>query len=72
MQVLTINNARLTFDERAKGSIEMGKVADLVVLPEDIMTMPVSRIEKMEVLMTMVGGKIVYQKAAFHPQGGTQ
>jgi predicted amidohydrolase YtcJ len=62
LQVETINNAHLTFEERVKGSIEPGKLADLVVLPEDILTCPAKNIEAMSVTMTMVGGKIVYQR----------
>jgi hypothetical protein len=62
LQVETINNAYLTFEERTKGSIEPGKVADLVVLPEDILTCAEARIEQMEVAMTMVGGKVVYRR----------
>ena len=56
------NNAYLTFEERTKGSIEPGKLADLVVLPEDILTCPEERIEQMQVAMTMVGGKVVYRR----------
>jgi len=52
----------LTFEERVKGSIEPGKLADLVVLPEDILTCPAKKIERMAVTTTMVGGKIVYQR----------
>jgi len=63
LQVATINNAYLTFEETIKGSIEPGKLADLVVLPEDILTCPAKRIEQMQVVMTMVGGRIVYQRA---------
>ncbi len=62
LQVETINNAYLTFEERTKGSIEPGKLADLVVLPEDILTVPAKHIEQMNVTMTMVGGKIVYRR----------
>jgi predicted amidohydrolase YtcJ len=62
LQVETINNAYLTFEERVKGSIEPGKLADLVVLPEDILTCPAKNIEAMSVTMTMVGGKIVFQR----------
>jgi predicted amidohydrolase YtcJ len=60
LQIETINNAYLTFEERVKGSIEPGKLADLVVLPEDILTCPEKHIEQMQVSMTMVGGRIVY------------
>jgi predicted amidohydrolase YtcJ len=62
LQVETINNAYLTFEELTKGSIEPGKFADLVVLPEDILTVPVKHIEQMHVAMTMVGGKVVYRR----------
>jgi predicted amidohydrolase YtcJ len=62
LQVETINNAYLTFEERIKGSIEPGKLADLVVLPEDILTCPEKNIERMQVSMTMVGGTIVYRR----------
>jgi predicted amidohydrolase YtcJ len=62
LQVETINNAYLTFEERTKGSIEPGKFADLVVLPEDILTIPAKRIEQMRVAMTIVGGRIVYRR----------
>lgn len=62
LQLLTINNAYLTFDERIKGSIEAGKAADLVVLPEDILTCPEKHIEQMPVDMTMVGGQFVYRR----------
>ena len=63
LRVATINNAFLTFEERAKGSIEAGKLADLVVLPEDILTCPEKHIEQMPVTMTMVGGRVVYERA---------
>jgi len=62
LQVETINNAYLTFEERVKGSIELGKLADLVVLPEDILTCPPKNIAQMTVAMTMVGGRMVYQR----------
>ncbi len=63
----TLNNAYTTFEEKIKGSIQIGKLADLVVLPENIMTMPAKRIESMNVLMTIVGGKVVYQQEGFQP-----
>jgi predicted amidohydrolase YtcJ len=45
--------------------IAPGRFADLVVLPEDIMTVPAERIAQMRVMMTMVGGKVVYRDADF-------
>jgi predicted amidohydrolase YtcJ len=67
LRLETINNAYTTFEERIKGSIEPGKLADLVVLADDIMTVPAKSIESMNVLMTLVGGKIVYQREDFKP-----
>src|SRR5439155_11894001 len=64
LQVETINNAYLTFEERIKGSIEPGKLADLVVVPEDILTCPGKNVERMRPSQTMVGGKVVYRRAS--------
>jgi hypothetical protein len=61
----TMGGAWLTFEERTKGSIEVGKLADLVVLSDDIMTCPEKRLEQMQVLMTMVGGRVVHADPAF-------
>lgn len=61
LRVETINNAYLTFEEAMKGSIEPGKLADLVVLPEDILTCPDKHIQQMRVSMTMVGGRVAYE-----------
>lgn len=61
IRVSTINNAYLTFEEKLKGSIEPGKLADLVVLPGNILTCPEVQIEQMRVAMTMVGGRVVYE-----------
>ena len=63
LRASTMGNAWLTFDERVRGSIEVGKLADLVVLSDDIMTCPEKRIEQMDVLLTMVGGRVVYQSS---------
>ena len=67
LKVLTINNAHLTFEENTKGSIEPGKFADWVMLLEDILTVPAKSIESMNVLLTAVGGKIVYRRDGFQP-----
>jgi len=45
-----------------KGSIEVGKLADLVVLTQDIFAMEAAEIEKVRVEMTVMGGKVVYQR----------
>ena len=65
LRASTMGNAYLTFEEELKGSVEPGKLADLVVLSGDIMTGPPDRIEEMTVLMTMVGGTIVFEHRDF-------
>jgi predicted amidohydrolase YtcJ len=57
----TRSNARFVFQESNLGSIQPGKYADLVVLDRDYFTIPADRIKDIKPLMTMVGGKIVYQ-----------
>ena len=58
----TINNAWLMMEEQDKGSLEAGKLADLVVLNEDPLTCPPLRLRDAQVMLTMIGGKIVYQR----------
>jgi predicted amidohydrolase YtcJ len=58
---MTLGGAALTFEEDVKGSLEPGKLADLVVLSDDILTCTPERIRDMTVELTMVGGKVVYQ-----------
>ncbi len=58
----TINNARISFEEHEKGSLEPGKLADLIVLAEDILSCPEDRIKDIEVLQTYVGGQRVFQR----------
>jgi predicted amidohydrolase YtcJ len=65
LRMVTRNHWYLTFEENTKGVIAPGRFADMVVLPEDIMTVPPKRIEQMKVLMTMVGGKVVYRDPDF-------
>ena len=60
LRVYTINNARLTFEENQKGSIEPGKLADLVLLSADYLTVPEAQLQSLKALGTMVGGRFVY------------
>ena len=50
------------FEEQDKGSIEVGKLADLTVLDQDLTTIPEAEILNSEVLLTIVGGEVVYQR----------
>lgn len=58
----TMGGAYSTFEENIKGSIEKGKLADLVVLSRDIFEIPKEEIKDVEVEMTIFNGKIVYEK----------
>jgi len=63
IRALTIDSAYLQFEESLKGSIEPGKLADMVVLDRDILTCPEEEIKDIQVLKTIVGGEVKYQKA---------
>jgi predicted amidohydrolase YtcJ len=58
----TIDAAYAAFEENIKGTLAPGKLADLVVLSKDIMTIPDEEILSTEVLYTIIGGKILYKK----------
>jgi predicted amidohydrolase YtcJ/ABC-type amino acid transport substrate-binding protein len=60
LRFYTIDSAWFSRDEDKRGSLEVGKLADLSVLSKDYMTVPVNQIGTIESLLTMVGGKIVY------------
>jgi predicted amidohydrolase YtcJ len=62
IRVYTWNGAYLEKEEHKKGSIEPGKLADMVFLDKDILDQPVDMIDQVKVITTIVGGKIVYQK----------
>mgnify|MGYP001086819791 CR=1 FL=1 len=58
----TLDGAYAAFEEAKKGSLEPGKLADLVMLSADIMTIPPPEILKTRVKMTLLGGEIVYSE----------
>jgi predicted amidohydrolase YtcJ len=60
LRSFTIWGAYAEFAENEKGSIEKGKLADLVILSKDIMVIPPREILSAEVAATIVGGKIEY------------
>lgn len=57
----TINGAYASFEENVKGTIEVGKYADLVVLSNDILNCPEEDILKTKVLLTIVNGKLAHE-----------
>jgi len=65
LRIYTINPAYAMFSEDRLGSIEPGKLADLVVLSDDIMQIPEERILETKVLATLVGGRAVHDTGLF-------
>jgi predicted amidohydrolase YtcJ len=64
IRTYTINGAWLDHKENIKGSIEAGKLADFCVIDEDILTLDPHKIKDLRILMTIVGGNIVYDTGA--------
>jgi hypothetical protein len=60
IRLYTINNAFLTFQEKEKGSLEKGKLADFIVLDRDILMCPVEDVRNIQVVQTYLGGKLIY------------
>lgn len=60
LRLATTGNAWLTMEEHDKGSLEVGRLADVVLLSEDPMTCPPERLRDAQVLLTIVGGRIVH------------
>jgi predicted amidohydrolase YtcJ len=60
IRLYTINNAWLTFEEKEKGSLEAGKLADFIVIDRDILTCPVDEVKAITVKETWLGGKRVF------------
>ena len=58
----TRNSAYLTWEEDIKGTIEPGKLADLVVLSEDLLTIDPNRTMEVEIDLTIIGGRVVYER----------
>ena len=62
IQAYTLNTAYAGFEEDIKGSIEIGKLADLAVLSDDLIKISPDEIKDVKVSMTIVGGKVVFRR----------
>ena len=62
LKMFTLWPAFAAFEEKLRGSIEPGKLADLTILSADIMKVPEAEILKTHCIMTVIGGEIVYQQ----------
>jgi predicted amidohydrolase YtcJ len=63
LKLYTVNGAYAGFEEKIKGSLEPGKLADFVVLDRDITTVPASQIKDTVVNQTYVGGERVFERS---------
>jgi predicted amidohydrolase YtcJ len=62
LRAYTVDAAYASFDEASKGSIERGKLADIVILDRDITRIPAPSIRDARVLYTIVGGRVVFER----------
>jgi predicted amidohydrolase YtcJ len=62
IRAYTMGSAYASFDEKIKGSIEPGKLADMVVISDDILSIPPQQIEKTHVAITIFDGKVIYRR----------
>jgi len=62
LRLYTSSAARYTFEEGRKGTLEPGKLADLVVLSADYLTVPEDQIKDIKADVTIVGGKVIFQR----------
>ncbi len=62
IKMYTRNGAFLTREEKIKGTLEVGKLADMVVLPEDLLSISPDKLLNMKVDMTIVGGRVLYER----------
>ena len=60
VRMFTYNGAYASFEENIKGSLEPGKLADVVILDQDLLTYPAEQVQDVKVRYTLVGGEIVY------------
>jgi predicted amidohydrolase YtcJ len=59
IRLYTTNSAYAGFEETRKGSIEVGKLADFVVLGEDPFSVPIDGLKEIKVATTIIGGRVV-------------
>ena len=67
LRFYTAGSAWFSHDEDERGSLEVGKLADLAVLSKDYLTVPVEEVGGIESILTMVGGRVVYAAGPYAP-----
>ena len=61
MHGFTINAVYASFEEDIKGSIEVGKIADITILSDNLFEISRDKVKDVEVLLTIVGGKEIFR-----------
>jgi len=67
LQLMTTGSAWMSGEETTKGKLQPGQYADFIVLPQDYFTVDAEKIKRMESLLTVVNGKVVYGAGAYAP-----
>jgi len=67
LQLMTTGSAWMSGEEAVKGKLQAGQYADFVVLPQDYFTVDAEKIKRLESLLTVVNGKVVYGAGAYAP-----
>jgi hypothetical protein len=62
LELFTRNPAYIGFEESKKGSLEVGKLADFIVVDRDVLAIPSAQLKEVQVLQTWVGGELIYQR----------
>jgi hypothetical protein len=62
VEAYTLGSAYAEFQEKDKGSIEPGKLADMVLLSEDLLSIPPGEIPSAKVELTLLGGRVIYER----------
>ncbi len=62
IQAYTLNSAYASFEEKIKGSITVGKLADMAVLSDNLLEIDPAKIKDVENVMTILGGNVIYRK----------
>jgi predicted amidohydrolase YtcJ len=62
LELFTRNPAYIGFEEAEKGTLEVGKLADLIVIDRDVLSVPSIQLKDIQVLQTWVGGELAYEK----------
>ena len=65
LKFYTMGSAWFSFDDDTLGSLEVGKLADLAVLSQDYLTVPLDEVGNLESVLTLLGGEVVYAAGDF-------